>query len=492
MKNLGLEGRVRLSVIDPDSGRVFRKFPWQKNLILDQGMDMVPTTLFNGLFTACAAGTDTSPTDQASGSVTATVSGTTITASAPFFTTAMVASDVLFPGNIRFKILSLGGASPSATATLKTAGTIASATAFTIQYVTQAALGTEVKRSSIYATDPDANQAIVSPGSVTLQRTFVFSPESTNITYTELGLSPNPNPGPNLFSRILLAAPVSLQGPSALLPSGQALKVTYQLLVSFDYGSGAGNYFSGVNTGTVPVTNLPVAFPITKYANSGTVPGTLAVTVTGSMPAIVGQPITLAGSATSAYNGTWTVMDVTSVTDPTHGLSTIITLGGATWTSAPGSISSDNLTTSLLGGFFRGCQGIYLIGPTGQSMAPTPTDDAFLGFGEPGIFPVMGNHPQAWASPAGLGLGAGNGTPVSIDPSQIYTVQCLPNAYTNGNFYLDQVANITVGTPPNISSFGFGLPDQTNQIETYFWNGPQGLVVSSTLSITFRLSWARN
>jgi len=487
MNTFGLGGRVQVAVLDAATGRVMRKLPWQTNLILDQGMDMIASMLFNQTFTNCAAGTGSAATDQSSGTTTATVSGTTITASTAFFTTTMINADVLFPGNVRFKILSLGGASPSATATLKTAGTIASATAFTVQYVTQATLSTEVKRSGIYSAAPGANEAIVAPGSVTLQRTFAFTPETTNITYTEIGLSPNSSAGPNLFSRILLATPVSLQGPSALLPSGQALQVTYQLTVSFDYGSGAGNFFSGVNTGTIAVTNLPVVFPITKYANSATIPGQLAVTVTGNMPAVVGQNVTLAGS--SLYNGNWQVLDVSSITDPTHGASTVVSLS-VSYSSAP-AITSDNLTTPLTGGFFRSCQGIYLIGPTGQSTPPTPTADAFLGFGEPGIS-VMGWEPQAWAAPAGPSLLGGNGAPVSIDPSKIYTVTCLPNAYTNGNFFLDQVANITIGTPPAISSFGFGLPDQTNQIETYFWNGPQGLVVNSTLSITFRSSWARN
>jgi hypothetical protein len=79
MKNIGLGGRVRVAVIDAATKRVLRKGKWQKNLILDQGMDMIATTLFNQLFTACAAGTGTAPTDVNLGA-TATVSGTTITA----------------------------------------------------------------------------------------------------------------------------------------------------------------------------------------------------------------------------------------------------------------------------------------------------------------------------------------------------------------------------------------------------------------------------
>jgi hypothetical protein len=47
---IGISGRVKLAVRQGD--QVVRSYPWQENLILDQGKDMIATTLFNQLFAA--------------------------------------------------------------------------------------------------------------------------------------------------------------------------------------------------------------------------------------------------------------------------------------------------------------------------------------------------------------------------------------------------------------------------------------------------------
>jgi hypothetical protein len=93
--NIGLKGKVRVMVLE--EGEPVSDSGWQENLILDQGLDKLASVQFNQVFSACAVGTDNSPTTIVPpAGTTATVSGTTLTASAPTFSSADLDSDVLF------------------------------------------------------------------------------------------------------------------------------------------------------------------------------------------------------------------------------------------------------------------------------------------------------------------------------------------------------------------------------------------------------------
>ena len=485
MRNYGLSGKVKFGIRERDE--LVWEGDWQPNLILDQGLDQVQTNLFNQLFANCAVGTGAASTQFSSGTTTATVAGTTVTADTAFFTAQMVGGNIVFSNGDTFKIASVTSP-PSNTCMITTSGTVASPLTFMVYQVQQTGLGSETKRTNNYVSTPGACGASVLPGSVILYRTFLFTPEPADITYTEVGLSPFMGPGNNLFSRIKLGNPIEVSGPTPELPSGQQLQVTYQLTVNFDYGQGPGVFFAGVTAQSdIAVTNLPVPSLVWAYQTSLTQPGKLSVTVFGFSPFIVGDDITLSGSAVPGYNGTWQILDLSTFTDPTNGPSTVISLG-VPYSSTP-SISGDNVTTDLSGAFFRACQGIFLISTSGQSAAPAATSDTFLGYGEPSIVN------QIWISTVGSNLLGGNGAPSRIDPS-LYSVEvATPLAYTPGNFYQDQQAVVTIsslfGSQANIASLGLGVPDQTNQIETFYWNQPQGLLSGGSMTLTFRVSWGR-
>jgi hypothetical protein len=478
-----LSGRLKLAIREGE--RVVRSYPWQDNLILDQGLDMIATTLFNQVFTNCAVGSGNDPTSWNPGA-TATVNGTTLTANSAVFGLGQIDANVVFSSGQTFKIQSLQGTAPTATVILTSSGTISTATAFTIQYVNQAVLQNELARTYTCLTTPGACGAIVNPASVLFQRTFLFPPVADVVTYAEVGFSPDSTEGANLFSRIVLGTPVTLQGPSAELPQGQQLQVTYQLTVNFDFGQGPGIFFSGRTATTINCTNLPVQYAITAYSQSNTQSGFLAVEVTGQCPALVGEPITISGCTYAAYNGSWNILDTNSYIDPTYGLSTILSLQ-VDWTGT-GSPSGGILTIPLTGAFFRGNLGVYLINSVGQSVAPSPTADGFFGYGEPSLAGA------AWAATAiGTVLGS-NGAPTPIPPNEdnLFTALCTLGSYATLQFYLDRSAIITVGPQPDVASFGYGIADSTNQIETFVWNQPHGLAIGSTLTFTFRMSWARS
>jgi hypothetical protein len=473
-----LKGRVKIGVLD-GNGELVRSYPWQDNLILDQGLDKIATVLYNQLFAACCCGTGTQVTNR-NPNTTATVAGTALTAAAAAFSNADLDADVVFSSGQRFKITAY--IDPQHV-TLYTSGTIATATAFTVQYTGQATLGNELKRTVNCSQVPGANLSAVGDASITLQRTFIFTPEVAAITYSEVGFSDQTVAGPNLFSRILLAQPVSLLGPQSQIPSGQALQVTYQLIISFDFGSGPGIFVPGSTRSTIPITNLPIQFSIWQYAKSSTQLNQLAISVTGTVPVIIGESVIVAGASVAAYNGTWTILDSINFTDPTNGLSTLMSLGVAWSATATGG----TVTIPMTGMFFRGNLGIYLVNQFGQSAAP-PSDDTFLGVGEPSI---VG---RIWCSSLGPAYMGTNGAPTYLDPTTVDVADVAPApVYNNGDYYLDQIADIVIGNSQlNVNSFGYGNPDRTNQIITYCWDQPHALLPGSSLQLTFRMSWNRS
>jgi hypothetical protein len=202
----------------------------------------------------------------------------------------------------------------------------------------------------------------------------------------------------------------------------------------------------------------------------------------GNVPAIVGESVVVGGSSVAGYNGTWKVLDSTQITDPTHGQSTTLSLQ-VPWSAAA---TGGTLTTPLTGEFFRGNQGIWLIGAIGQQIPPPDTPDFFQALAEPSV------AGQAWASSVGGSqLTGGNNAPSRIDPSLVSTVNCVLQSYTAGSFYLDRIADIVIGNSPNVFAFGYGIADLTNQIETWCWDQPHSLLIGSTLALTIRVSWGR-
>jgi hypothetical protein len=468
-----LKGRVRVCV--RESKRIIRDLGWQENLILDQGLDKIATVQFANLFSACAVGTGTDPTTIRP-SATATVSGQNLTASAATFSSADLDSDVRFDTGEYAKIQSV---TDPQHVTLFTPLTVSTATAFTILRTNQAILSNEVKRTINHSQVPAANETVDLTGTLLLQRTFLFDAETSTTTYTEIGFSDLATAGANLFSRILIA-PLTVNGPIAALP-GQQLQVTYQLSIGFDYGQGPGKFFSGSTPTTIAVTGLPISYAIQDYVSSPDITGKLEVHVLPAMPAKVGDVITLAGSSVAAYNGDWSVLSITTWSDPSSAPGSVITLDTAFTTAA--TANQGTLKAKMTGTFFRPCYGIYVIQANGGTVPPPNATDLFIGAGEPSV------AGQAWiAKDIAANLG-GNGNPLRATAFQLAIPILL--AYTAGHFYIDKQVSFTVADNDPINSFGVGEPDNTNQVETWTFDQSQGLGAGSNIQLTFRFSWNR-
>lgn len=217
----------RVDVIDAATGRLIRRLPRRRNLILDQGLDGIAVRSWALAFRYAAVGTGTTPTKRDSGAVTVSRAGFTLTASAGFFEAADVGRLFKFDSGEEVRISAY---TDSTHVTTSTSGTIAAAEG-TVWYVNQTALITETKRTGTYAQDGGSNGSAFSGDTYTHKRTFLFAAESGTVTYREIGWSHDVGSGANLFGRDLLA------GAGVTLVAGQQLRVVVELSVAYSPAS---------------------------------------------------------------------------------------------------------------------------------------------------------------------------------------------------------------------------------------------------------------
>lgn len=217
-----LAGRVKCVVVDSKSGVVVKEYPEQKNLILNQGMDLIATVQVAGVFTNCCAGTGTTPTADDSGLTTAAQSGTTVTLSGGAFTFTNTGTDagkmIKWDTGEEARIVTITDATHAVVAN---SATVAAAQ-FTVYRTNQVGLTTESKRTSTYLTGASNCGSTWASNTISHKRTFDFTAEVGAVSYTEIGLSNSSSAGNNLFSRILLGSAVNLV-------ASQQLRVVYTL-----------------------------------------------------------------------------------------------------------------------------------------------------------------------------------------------------------------------------------------------------------------------
>lgn len=209
-----------LSVME--NGRVIRKLPRRKNLILDQGLNLMATVANAGLFTYAAVGTGTTETKRDSGTTTFTLTGTALVASGNFF----VAGDVgrLFKFDVNGGEFYLSAYTDPQNMTVSGAGGAIGPFEGTIWYVNQTGLVAETQRTSTVTVTPGENSGIWNAPEKAweMKRTFLFPVVGAPVTLNEIGWSPSSGAGGNLFGRDIIQPGVSLL-------AGQQLKASVTL-----------------------------------------------------------------------------------------------------------------------------------------------------------------------------------------------------------------------------------------------------------------------
>lgn len=459
---LGLGNRVKAQVIE--NGRVVSETDWTPNLILDQGMDRLPTTLICDLFLYCAIGTGNTPTEDDSGAVTATTSGTTCTASGSIFAPGDVGKLLRFDTGEKAMITAY------TSATVVTLGATLGVTTqlFTMYRVSQSGLATEVKRSNTYLTGSGGTETTRSGSTYTHRRTFDFTAETGSVNYAEVGFSHSATVASNLNSRALFA------GGAVTVLNGQQLRVIYDFQVTVSPTS--------VTDVETTITGWPsLSYSVT--ADAGTDKITLA-----SHGFAANQKVVLSGSVAPGGLSFGTTYFVITDTSNTFGLA-LTSGGGAIDITSTG--TSVTLVTSQEAQQSLTKHSISKVDTsTGATVAQETSPGNHL-CNEPlatGCGMVIGSATTAlaaWPDAADVAITAVTGGAKS---------SLTASSYTNGTFYIERYAVYATSEANSAVIRSINLTrgnSATRSGLTVLYKTPQEKLNTHTLTITWRWTWDR-
>jgi hypothetical protein len=289
------QGRVKCAIVQ--GGRVVQEFPWQKNLILNSGLDGLCQGLgWLSAMTKCLVGTGTTNTNNGSlPGETGSGAATTFTGPASFdFTTSAAVGDM-----IKMTSGSSSGtevritAVTDATHVQYTPSATISAGEFIVYRTSQTALASYVKANSGYY----GGGTTTDLGNVrTYGLTYEFTAEVGPVSYTEVGISSS-TPPTNLFSRIKLASPVNLIAT-------QQLRVTYELSITITPNTPVAKTFNITGWPVAPATTTDGDEQVqSREFGGGAAPSVLEPTG-GSGGIFIGTGSTIAAFGTSPNVGT--------------------------------------------------------------------------------------------------------------------------------------------------------------------------------------------
>ena len=242
------QGYYKVMVVGADGKVVGDEPQWQRNLILNQGMDHVAVATWAEQFEWAIAGTGTRVNSYDSSTDVASQSGTTVTSVGGIinFTTDAVAGDMIrWDSGSEARITSITGALIVEVTPSQSVGS----GAYTVWKTAQVGLQTEIKRTQTYLTGSGNCESSVSGTTMQMRRTYDFSAESGGVTYTEVGVGWAASLSTTVFSRILLNSPIALV-------SGQKLRLVYQLNIT-------------LSPSTPVLKNLPVGgWPVSPSVNT--------------------------------------------------------------------------------------------------------------------------------------------------------------------------------------------------------------------------------
>lgn len=300
---LGINSSVEFQtfIMDRETGREVKRGKKIKNLILDSGLNAFAkstnSSTLASSFLALRIGGGTNPNSFAGGSVTFSQSGTTLTASSSFFTSAMVG------GLFKLGASGSGGAESYIAAFISaTQVTMATSTFFTTQngtvwMVQQTSLQTLLYSTSTYQTNAGDNSTTFAAGVVTFKRTFVNPAQAGTYTVNELGWFSGTG-GTTIFGRVVLSSS-DVIGPSnfylvvmtltcnfspnvplAVTNVGTGLNTAGNLMMEwFDIDTVAANGTVNINGGALDSTAFTIFITATYTQQSSCSSGSFTVNV---------------------------------------------------------------------------------------------------------------------------------------------------------------------------------------------------------------------
>jgi len=218
----GVKVLIRSEVRDARTDRVLRSRKARSNLVFDTALTSLATGALNfaSFFASCKIGSSAAVNSTPGNTTTFTQSGTTITASASFFTAGMVGALFKYgtgTGGAEQYIATVAGGGLSCTV-VGAGMTVGTPTAGTVWYVAQTALTTPLTAltgggcvSYNYVTSPGSCGTSFPGGvnstQITLQRTYKYPVQSTSYSVSEIGYSGNTNNDGTCNGRLVLGSP---------------------------------------------------------------------------------------------------------------------------------------------------------------------------------------------------------------------------------------------------------------------------------------------
>ncbi len=242
--NQKLEGFFKVAVVDANTNEVIWEQPeFQKNLILNTGMNQLPYTSYANLMYYGIAGTGNRVNKVSGHTTTVSQTGNTLTLSPDSsflgftgslygYVASLEIGDVIVfdTGSNGVNDVMAVGSIVGTTCTVNKIATIPS-TPYNIWKTSQTSLQNEVRRAGNGSpTNTSFFTGVGSCGSsiigniVTLQRTWDFAPEVSLNNYNEVGVGWT-STATSIFSRLLFPSPLTVD-------IGQRLRLAYQFQIS--------------------------------------------------------------------------------------------------------------------------------------------------------------------------------------------------------------------------------------------------------------------
>lgn len=222
-------GLYKVAVVDAATQEViWEQKEWGKNLILNNGMNQVAALTWAECTKYAVAGTGITPTAISSAEVTASQSGTTVSASVGSYTFASGDIGNMIKWDGGGEEARITGYTNPQSVTVTPSQSVGSGT-FVVYQTNQTGMATEIKRTATYLQNAPYCQTTsdVSTGVIALRRTYDFSAEIVQRNYTEVGAcwQQTAFTGNTTFSRILLPVAVTVN-------PGQQLRFVYELQIT--------------------------------------------------------------------------------------------------------------------------------------------------------------------------------------------------------------------------------------------------------------------
>lgn len=229
MLNVKCHAEAKLRQINAKTGKVVSETGWTRNLLMTGGLqslaqqsDVCSTA---SITNACRVGSGTTADKISSGAITFTQAGTTLTASAGFFTAGMVGYIFKWGSGSAGVEVYITAFTSSTIVTVGVAATVAVPEVGTVWNVTRIALETLLYTNTSYETTTGACGSSVTGGAVTHKRTYNFATQVASYNVNEVGYS-NTSGGTNIKGRIVLAA-TEVVAPTNFLQVVLNFVVTY-------------------------------------------------------------------------------------------------------------------------------------------------------------------------------------------------------------------------------------------------------------------------